>query len=97
MESDNVKIKTFIKSPVILEAFPKTLSRPSNGKSFGGSTFEQIQSALSSRSMAVEFVNYMETDLTGYQLSLDYGSVKKSAPTTVSSQTAQVATFEPDK
>ncbi|CAG7826583.1 unnamed protein product [Allacma fusca] len=92
---NNAKIKTNIANSATPESFLKMLPPPENGFSFGGSTFEQIAAALKRHSMAVKFVNYMDTDLTGYQLELYYGSAGTNAPTTISSQTAQVATFKP--
>ncbi|CAG7820645.1 unnamed protein product [Allacma fusca] len=96
IESDNAKIKINTANTTNPETFLKSLPPPANGHFFRGSTFERIAAALPSLSLAVKFVKYMDTDLTGYQLGDSWGLVHANAPTSVPSQTAQVATFKSD-
>ncbi|CAG7837693.1 unnamed protein product [Allacma fusca] len=84
-----------MKSIFTWDKFRRSLPLPMNGNSFGGSTFEQIAAALPSNSLAVKFVNYMETDLKECQLDLHYGSAQINPPTNDFSRTTQVATITP--
>ncbi|CAG7832645.1 unnamed protein product [Allacma fusca] len=77
------------------EAFLDFLPSPRNGKSFNGSTFEAISAAVPTDNMLVaQIKNYMDVDLTGYQLYLDEGFVAAPAPNKIFAKTAEVATFE---
>ncbi|CAG7818727.1 unnamed protein product [Allacma fusca] len=74
------------------------LPSPINGASFNGSTFEGVLAAVPTDYMLVtQIKNYMDVDLTGYQLHLPYGFVVSPAPNNISAKTAEVATFGPNK
>ncbi|CAG7723254.1 unnamed protein product [Allacma fusca] len=69
-----------------------------NGNTFNGSTFEAISAAVPADNMLVaQIKNYMDVDLTGYQLHLHDGFVVAPAPNKIAAKTAEVATFVVNK
>ncbi|CAG7723252.1 unnamed protein product [Allacma fusca] len=90
LQSSNSKITStlFKRNP---EDF---LPSPINGASFNGSTFEGVLATVPTDNMlVVQIKNYMDVDLTGYQLYLPDGFTLALAPNNISARTAEVATF----
>ncbi|CAG7815693.1 unnamed protein product [Allacma fusca] len=76
------------------EALVDLLPSPRNGDSFNGSTFEAISAAFPwENGLVVQIKNYLDVNLTGYQLYLPYGNVVAPAPKNISAKTTEVATF----
>ncbi|CAG7723251.1 unnamed protein product, partial [Allacma fusca] len=61
-----------------------------NEKSFNGSVSVTVPTE---KDLVVQIKNYMDVDLTGYQLHLPYGFVVAPAPNNISAKAVEVATF----
>ncbi|CAG7822971.1 unnamed protein product [Allacma fusca] len=76
------------------EGFFGPFSQPQNGISFKGSTCKAISARVPTGNMLIaQIKNYMDVDLTGYQLYLPFGFVFAPAPNKISAKTTEIAIF----
>ncbi|CAG7721175.1 unnamed protein product, partial [Allacma fusca] len=82
-------------TPRTPEEYLTSLDLPTIGGSFNGKTIQEIAAEVpEDGALVVEIANYVNEDLTDYELHLPRGLEDKRAPKTISTRTKEVFTFK---
>ncbi|CAG7716974.1 unnamed protein product [Allacma fusca] len=86
-----------VNSTVVAEALESDGSEKIGGGSFNGKTIQEIAAEVpEDGALVIEIANYINEDLTDYELHLPRGLEDKRAPKTISTRTKEVFTFKRD-